>query len=185
MAKPSLVIVLAEDARHQSLIRRYLSRAGFDRHQIRLVELPSGRGCGEQWVRTQYAKQVKEFRRRGASASTALVIAIDADTYTPEQRSAQLRTALEQAALEPRGAGERIGHLIPKRNVETWILGLAGENVDEVSDYKSRAGVEQLIQRSAETLFTWSRANTGAPMNCVPSLRVALSEIRRVDAPAN
>ena len=185
MAKPSLVIVLAEDARHQSLIRRYLYRAGFDRHQIRLVELPSGRGSGEQWVRTQYARQVKEFRRRGTSALTALVVAIDADMYTPEQRSTQLRTALEQAAMSPRTQGERIGHLIPKRNVETWILCLAGENIDEVSDYKSRAGVEQLIPTSAETFFAWSRANTGAPSQCVPSLRLALTEIRRVDAPAN
>ena len=103
-----------------------------------------------------------------------------------EQRVAQLQLALQDMGLQPCGPKERVAHLLPKRNVETWLLCLNGESVDEVTDYKTRAEVDSLISPGAEALFIWSRANAIVPSHCVPSLRFALTEIRRVDAlPAN
>jgi hypothetical protein len=40
----SQVVVLAEDARQQSLVRRYLYRLGYESHDIRFEKLPAGKG---------------------------------------------------------------------------------------------------------------------------------------------
>ncbi len=173
--------MLAEDKRHQSLIRRYLYRAGFGLHQIRFAELPSGRGCGELWVRDQYVREVRAFRARSSKAATALIVTIDADVLDVVDRAAQLQFALSNGKLAPRAPRERIAHLIPKRNVETWLLCLTGQTVDEVTDYKRRAGLDVPAKPAAETLFEWSRDNAVAAPDCIPSLQVAISEVRRLD----
>src|SRR5262245_18375594 len=86
----------------------------YERRDIRLVPLPAGKGYGEQWVRQGYLAEVIGLRRR--AANTALIVAIDADTIEVEQRRRQLDAAASSLA------GEKIVHLIPKRNIETWIL---------------------------------------------------------------
>ncbi len=173
--------MLAEDKRHQSLIRRYLYRAGFGLREIRFTELPSGRGCGEQWVRDHYVREVRAFRARSSKATTALIVAVDADVLDVIERAAQLQFALSNGKLDPRAPGERIAHLIPKRNVETWLLCLTGQTVDELTDYKRRAGLDVLAKPAAETLFEWSRDNAVASRYSIPSLQIAISEVRRLD----
>lgn len=173
-------MVLAEDTRHQSLIRRYLYRLGFTIRQIRFRDLPAGRGCGEQWVRERYAQEVAALRWRTSKAATALIVAIDADTVDLPKRSRQLSEALVQAGLPPREAAEQIAHLIAKRNVETWILCLSGESVNESEDYKKQPRIELLIGVAAETLFEWTRHNARVPSHCIPSLQVSIPEIQRI-----
>ena len=180
MAKPSLVIVLAEDGRHQNFVRRYLTKRGYRRHEIRFVELPSGRGCGEQWVRARYATAVRDCRRR--QAVTALIVAIDSDTVEVARRSQQLEAALLEADLHARGREEKIVHLIPKRTIETWILCLHGEQVNEESDYRLRRDVDQKIGAAAITFFEWSRPTAMIPLQCVLSLVAAVPEVRRLDS---
>lgn len=172
--------MLAEDARHHNLIRRYLHRLGFNNHQIRPSDLPAGRGSGEQWVRERYAQEVAALRWRTSKAATALVVAIDADTVDLPKRSRQLSEALVQAGLPPRAAAEQIAHLIAKRNVETWILCLNGESVNELADYRKQPRIEQLIGTAAETLFEWTRPNARVPSHCIPSLQVSIPEIQRI-----
>jgi hypothetical protein len=103
VSKPSQFIVLAEDERHQRFVRRYLLRL-YDEPQIRNVDLPSSRGCGEQWVREHYAAEVKSYRRRSARAKSALIVVLDADTCDVERRLQQLREALCKAELAGRAA---------------------------------------------------------------------------------
>lgn len=180
MSKPSLVVVLAEDERHERLVRRYLYRLGHSRHDIRVEDLPSGRGCGEQWVRERYARAVKACRGRSVRAETALIVAIDADQGPVGRRLRQLREALEQAGLAARAEGETIVHLIPKRSVETWVLCLSGRDVDEDTDYSQEGDVDGLIPAAAVTFFEWSRVNAPPPAHCVPSLLSAIPEVRRL-----
>ena len=177
--------MLAEDKRHQNLIRRFLDRAGFGYHLVRFADLPSGRGCGEQWVRDRYVREVGALRLRSSRASTALIVAIDADTLDVADRATQLRLALSSAKLDARASGEQIAHLIPKRNVETWLLCLTGQAVDEMTDYRNQPGIEAANKPAAEALFNWSRDNAAIPPHCVPSLRVAISEVRRVEVNKN
>ena len=181
MSKASLVVVLAEDARHQQFVRQYLYQLRYSRHDIRFEPLPSGRGCGEQWVRKRYVETINAYRARAARARTALIVAIDADTQEVNWRLRQLQDALERNALPPRTVSESIVHLIPKRNVETWILCLNGGSVDEVTDYHHEHGIEQLIMAAAAAFHEWSRPNVAPPSNCIPSLRAAIPEVRRLE----
>ena len=181
MSKPSQVVVLAEDERHQRFVRQYLYRLGRSWHDVRFDDLPAGRGCGEQWVWERYARAVKAYRRRSVRAGTAFIIAIDADRGDVDRRLRQLREALEQAGLAARTDGEAIVHLIPKRSVETWILCLSGRQVDEITDYSQEGDVDRLIPSAARTFFEWSRANTTPPAHCVPSLLSAIPEVRRLE----
>ena len=142
MGKPSRVVVLAEDQIHQQFARRHLYRLGYQRHEIHMSDLPSGRGCGEQWVRDRYAREVRAGRRR--QAETALVAVIDADRGDVDRRFQQMRQPLERNGLAARGPNERIVHLIPKRNIETWILCLNGVIVEEELDYKGAPGTDEI-----------------------------------------
>ena len=179
MSSPSQVVILVEDQRHQSFVRQFLYRAGFFRHHLRLVSLPSGRGSGEQWVRERYANEVIAYRTRSASAKTALIVAIDADTWSVNDRLEQLQQTLRQADLDDRKNGEAIVHLVPKRNIETWILCLTGDDVDEHSDYRA-TDVDDRIKTAAATFFDWSRRGSTPDANCVASLLSAIPEAARL-----
>ena len=92
-------------------------------------------------MRERYAKEVAAYRSR--FPRTALVVTVDADKGSVDDRLRQLRDALTQAHLPQRTNDERISHLIPKRNVETWILCLTGEKVDEDTDYRGNCKIRQ------------------------------------------
>jgi len=83
---PSQVIILAEDRRQQNLFRRFLLRCGVRSGQMRFSPLSAGKGCGEQWVRAAYPKEVQACRSRNAGASTGLIVIIDADNNPLERR---------------------------------------------------------------------------------------------------
>ncbi len=178
MARVSQIIVLAEDKRHQRLIYRYLDRLKLQ-SVTRFEPLPSGRGCGEQWVRERYADSVRAFRKR--HADTALIVIIDADTGDLNRRTRQFESALSGAELSARTAEEKIVHLIPKRNIETWILNLNGQPVDEETDFRHGSGIDDLIDSAAHTFFEWTRPNAAILEFCVYSLRLAIPEIRRLE----
>ena len=169
MSKASQVIVLAEDQRHQRFVRYYLYRLGYTHHDIREEALPNGRGSGEQWVRDRYTKAVAAYRAR--HARTALVVAIDADARSVQERLKQLPVV--------RIADDAIAILIPKRHIETWILCLTGEDVDEDTDYHARP-VDDLIKLAALAVLDWSRDAAIVPPHCVESLRTAFPELRRI-----
>lgn len=175
------MIVLGEDERHARFARQYLLRLGVSGHAIRVESQPAGRGCGEQWVRQQYATQVRACRARNTRAATKLVVVIDADTNTVERRSDQLSAALHEAGLEPRHPSESVSHFIPKRSIETWILCLGGRPVDEVADLSGHRDVEAMVLSSVRTFFEWTRPNAMPPGHCVPSLLAAVPEARRLE----
>jgi hypothetical protein len=177
MIKVSRVTVLAEDRNHQSFAKRYLRRVGYKEHQIFLEQIPNGAGSGEQWVRENYARTVHDCRHRAANAGTALVVVIDADDQEPARRQRQLEAELAEA----RSGGERIAHLIPKRNIETWILCLDGKVVDEIKDYSRDREIAERIRPAAETFYAWTRPHADIPSHCVPSLRAAIPEAHRLD----
>jgi len=128
----SKIYILAEDARQQLFVRRCLYRAGYERHVIDPEVLPKGTGgAGEQWVRLRYPAAVAKFRKRATKAKTALIVVIDADTDEVIRRDRQLKEALVNGRCQD---DEAIVHLIPKRNIETWILHLNDKDVDEETD---------------------------------------------------
>jgi len=180
MSKPSFVIVVVEDEHHEMLVRRYLKKQGVGPHQVTYLRSPSGEGSAEQWVRTRFAKEVSAYRNRQARAATALILVIDADAHTVQGRLTQLSGALEERGIQAIGNAEQVARLVPKRNVETWILCLNAEAVDEETDYKERGDWNELIPQAAATLFQWTRAQGELPDHCVGSLRTSIKELNRL-----
>jgi hypothetical protein len=180
MPRPSQIILLVEDDRHQQFLFRYLRRVGLGIHAIRIVKSPSGAGSAEQWVRERFPIEVEACRTR--QAQTKLIILIDADKYTVQQRIQQLDQTLQQAGMAPIDNGaEDIARLVPKRNIETWILNLNDVVVDEDADYKGpRVDWVDLIRVAIGKLYAWTRPNSAVPMSCVASLQTGIRELQKL-----
>jgi len=183
MNNPSRFIVLVEDEHHEMLIRRYLKiRYRLNEHQMRMKRCPLGRGAAEGWVRKQFPEEIKAYRRRQAKAQTGLIFMIDADAHTLRERLSQLEQALTESNQRRVDEHERVAQLVPKRNVETWILCLNDESgLDENTDYTgTQRDWHLLIPSAAETLCQWSQSPTGLPAYCLNSLQIGVQELRRL-----
>ena len=173
------IVILVEDERHANFIRRHLEREHSPR-KFRVNKSPRGQGSAEQYVRAQYPLEVKEYRNRASRRRAALVVVTDADTLTVAARAVQLGQCLTESGQRERGNDEAIALLIPRRHIETWILCLNGETVDETTDYKHWDGLDRKIRDAASALYDWSRNNYAVPEHCVESLEIAIPELRRV-----
>jgi hypothetical protein len=183
MTKPSQVIILVEDNRHQQLILRYLRRVGLELHAMRFVPSPPGTGSGEQWVREQFAQEVAAYRSRRAHAETKLICRHRRGHTQPSGAPGANGPGVQDASVRGLDINtEQVARLIPKRNVETWILGLNEVQVDEVTDYKrTHNDWAALIRTAAVTLFEWTRPNARIPASCVDSLQHGIRELSRLD----
>lgn len=85
-------------------------------------------------VRNLLPPEIKTFRKW---MNKALIVMTDADTSSVIARKAQLDKACQDVGVPPRNADEAIIFAIPKRNIETWLVYLDGQNPDEETDYKS------------------------------------------------
>jgi hypothetical protein len=106
---------------------------------------------------------------------------IDADSVSLEDRRRQIERALRDAGEPARGLSEPILNLIPRQNVETWILCLNSLPVDEQADYRHDERVSaHSIKQAASALFSWTRPKAEIPDTCVTSLRDCLPEFDRI-----
>lgn len=175
------IILLVEDLNQENLLRRYLQRCGHGNRSMRSQKSPSGHGSGEQFVRQKYASEVLAIRSQMNKTRACLIAMIDADSGSVEDRRRQLERALSDAEVSLRTPTEAILNLVPKRNVETWILCLNSEPVDELTDYSHNTRVNtRSIADAAITLFSWTRPRATPPETCVASLRECLDEFVRV-----
>lgn len=185
MSNPAEIIVLAEDARQASLVRNYL--------RFRLPDLPGAvirframaddRGSGEQRVRSQYEQEVRAHLLR--HSRKWLIIVTDADANSVPARLKQLAQCLAASSDERvrrcRIEREQIAQLIPKWSVETWILCLNAETVNEDEPYKrSNRDFSALTRPAAATLHQWVSSAGDPPPHCVPSLHHGIKELRRL-----
>ncbi len=125
--------ILCEDKLTHCFIRRFLISQGVNARKINALPLPAA-GCGEQYVRAQYPKQLR-YLRSNSYVSNILVVAIDADFNTCMERQKQLDEACGNAGVDKRSSKDNLLLLVPKRNIETWIKYFDGETVDEEHDY--------------------------------------------------
>lgn len=181
MSKPSRVIFIVEDELQGRLIYRYLLKRGLGRHDLREKRSPSGRGSAENWVRETFVTETNEYRRRQTRAQSALVVMIDADARSVQDRWNQLDQALRDNDEAVVGRNERIARLVPKRNVETWILCLNEQDVNESADYsEAKRNWNKLIPQAGETLSQWTQSKNVPPSHCVSSLRIGVRELKRL-----
>lgn len=179
-------IILAEDKEQQNLVRRYLERCGHDTRSLRLVALPAkaSGGSGEKYVRDHYPQEVRACRHSlGRRASALLIVVIDADLKSTQQRAKQLSDELEAAGQEDRTEDDPIVVLIPKRHVETWIRALLGKSADETTNYKRapyRALTSADVKNATAKLHEWTRPTAHAPLTSPPSLTASIPEWRKI-----
>ena len=173
------VVILCEDLQQEVFARRFLLRCGFHRRRIRSRIAPAGRGAGEQFVHRQYPQEVQTYRRKKEHLALRLVVIVDADTRTVDQRLEELDEALRRHRLASRASEEHIGIFVPKRNIETWIYYLQGVSVDEHTAYPKlphEGDCAPAVKRLAEAVCHGHGLAADAP----PSLRSACDEWTRI-----
>lgn len=175
------IVIIAEDDRSANFLRRYVLRAlNINNRRIRQEISPSAQGDAKQWVLHRYPIEVKALRRM--HRKTGLVVHLDADTGTVVERARQLAAALKNDREGEREAIERVCHVIPRRQTETWLCVLSGVDVDEERDCKRERVLpdfDGVVQGAALRLYDLTRAN--APAATLPSLATAVPELRRLE----
>jgi hypothetical protein len=165
------MVVVCEDAQQRVFIYRLLKALGLHR-RFRAEVAQAGRGAADQWVRETYPDEVAAYRQ--STMAVGLVAAIDADENAVRFRYRQLNAELDANDLESRKSDEQICLLVPKRNIETWIYALLGEEVNEQDAYR-KLKKESECQPAVEQLVEYLRH--GIPDDLIPSLRRGCQEL--------
>ncbi|MTJ10298.1 MULTISPECIES: hypothetical protein [unclassified Anabaena] len=168
------ITILCEDKQQEIFARHFLKTRGFTGNIKPKICLE---GAGEQFVRDNYPKEVKAYRSKNYR-SGMLIVLIDADKKTVEERLQQLDDALIENSQQLRQPSEAIAVFVPKRNIETWIHYLQGENIDEEKEYTKlkkqsdcKPYVEQLVNQCYQ-----GNLDDNAPA----SLKAACGELQRI-----
>ncbi len=179
---PSAIVILAEDQEHQNLVWHYLKNCPqykIKMRDVRKVDLPGGRGCGSQFVREQFPKQVAACRER--YLKPLLIVITDADNLSAVEREQTLHKELAVNNHNAVNAGEPIVILVPKWQVETWIKCLVGQTMLESDNKSDRPAVTtQDLINASRTLYDWVRPNAPVGNTCVNSLNAALPRWLRI-----
>ncbi|MGL6226683.1 MAG: hypothetical protein ACRC10_08665 [Thermoguttaceae bacterium] len=188
MSRPSQYILLCEDKLHGVFVKRFLKKNGVTRNQIREIPCPNGKKAGEQHVRNQYPIELKLCRQRNTKASTLLIVVVDADLGLVEEHDRELDEAARKEDISPRTSSDKVVHIIPKRNIETWFAFLDPERgseekaIDEEKDYKGRKNYsnrESDCHSLVDLLCESCKKHQLLP-NAPPSLLRACEEFSRI-----
>ncbi len=168
------VVILSEDLQTATFIRRFLKERGFNNHELRVEVAPKGKGSGEQWVRDKYPNELLASR----TENTVLIVGTDADTMTVADRIKTLDDQCRKENVQQRDAKEPVIMAIPKRNIETWLAYLRGENVNETdvySKYKNEGDCRDQVRALDEMC---RKQQLRQPV--LPSLKAACTEFGRM-----
>ena len=173
MKRHADIIILCEDQAHANFVWHHLKKRGFDPRKLRPRTTSSGSGA--QFVLQEYAKEVKGYRSKANHLSCALLTVIDADTQDVQRIHRRLEEQLHNADVKQRKTHERIAVLVPKQNIETWIVYLQGIAVDEESDYKTHPLAENHKQAGITLAEQLGREPEAG---CPQSLQLAWPELK-------
>jgi hypothetical protein len=175
------VTVLVEDQSLERFAREVLLELGFHRHEMYVIGYPVGRGSAKQWVEKRYPIEVRAYRSKANAQQIALLVGTEADEQTVAHRFRYLASKLTDAGLADRNDDERVALWVPKWNVETWILYLSGEDVDEQANYRTKLRNPD-YHAVAEDFVSSFRKSPSERSAALPSLEVAFKETRRLDS---
>ena len=170
------IILLCEDSQHDSFVRRFLRNRKFRGRDIQTLPLSDGSGSGEQWVRNRFPNELQAIRsKRGAY----LIVVLDADNQTVDDRLRQLDAECENKGVKPRREDDPLIVIIPRRNIETWLANFDGSDVDETKKYPKLAKESDCV-RHAKALHEMCDKNRKLREPIPPSLLVACDEYRKL-----
>ena len=179
MSKGVRIVILCEDQLHASFARQLLQARGYSRHEIRVMVSPGGQGAGEQFVREKLSGEVQAMRWRRSHQQVALLTITDADTQSVSTRVQSLESAMMAGGQAPRTKTEPLAFLIPRRNIETWLLHLGGEEVDEELDYKQHWRGDRSCRQEARAMAQGC-ASGFTTLPPLPSMQHACAELCRL-----
>ena len=170
------IVILCEDIQQQVFAHYFLKKRGFG--PFRFEVCPKGSQSGEQYVRTRYPVEVKAYRQK-RKERIGLVVLIDADRGTLQERLNQLASVLGENDQEKREPNEAIAIFVPKRNIETWIHYLQGETVNEEDAYAKFENNEAVCKTAVENLADRCYSQS-LPEDAPRSLQAACGELQRL-----
>jgi hypothetical protein len=178
----SEIVVLFEDAGHESLARQILQRCyGFTPRMVRYKRCVDCTG-----VERALPGEVQHFRSRNYQRGRALLVIIDADQYGVDGRKHRLDGILRSAGLSPRSDDERIAYVIPRLEAENWYIHFCCPErrpVDEDHDYKRDPDWKQLKDDLGAAARELARAWRSPEQHEPPSVQDARRELARMTAP--
>lgn len=186
------VTILCEDIDQERFIRQYLICRGLDDRKIKDFGNPKGRVIenNNALIVKHYPDIIKSYRKR-KYRNIAVVVMIDADEDSLDDRMRSLNIALDEAAgnlnKDTRLPNEKVAIFVPARNIETWFYyinnNMEGQECNENTDYKDKKmSAEERIElakRSAKKLAT-EICPQGVDRITLPSLRYACTELQRL-----
>lgn len=170
------IVLVCEDSQHEAFCRRFLKGMGWNTRELRVEKSPSG--SAEQWVRQKFPIELRVYRQRRMRAASALVMIIDADTKEIPDRINEFKGQCESMQIPFRASDEAVGFVVPKRNIETWIHYLNGEQVNEKDDYP-KLDQERGCKLAVNNLVGLCKS-TGIKSDAPPSLAAACEEYGRI-----
>jgi hypothetical protein len=145
--------MLCEDIQHAAFAVRFFERCGWNKRQITIRKVPGGMGSGEAFVRENYVKELKEYRKNRNRVSRGLILCTDGDADGWQKRLVMLQNECEQQQIEPRTKDEAVALFIPTWNIETWLAYLSGETVDETRNNYPRLKSAKECGPNVDALF--------------------------------
>ena len=170
------IVLLCEDSQHEAFTRRFLKGMGWNTRELRVEKSPSASGSAEQWVREKFPNELRIYRQRKKRAASALIAMIDADSKGVQDRINELETGCKSKDVLFRTRDEAVAIAVPKRNIETWIHYLNGEQVNEDAAY-SKLDRERGACPGVGSLVKWCKS-TGLPEDAPAALSATCEEYR-------
>lgn len=186
------VTILCEDIDQERFIREYLICCGLDDRKIKDFGNPKGKTIknNNALIVKHYAELIKSYRSR-KYRNIAVVVMIDADEDSLEERMRCLNIALDETAgnlnKDPRLPNEKVAIFVPARNIETWFYyinsHMSGQECNELTDYKDKKmTVKERIElaKKSARILALEICPQGVDRIALPSLRYACRELQRL-----
>lgn len=169
------VRVWCEDGEHEAFAKQLLCDVfGVERRAIEVNKAPAGEGAASSWVVQRYHDEVvSTFRRSRHQAGLGFLILVDGDNVGCAAR-------LDALKASERAPADRIVLLAPTWSVETWVLWLGGETVNESESAKERLPSDEFRKRLKEAVAHW---RSPQQRDDLPSLANARVELKRLPTP--
>jgi hypothetical protein len=187
------VTILCEDIDQERFIREYLICCGLDNRKIIDFDNPKGRVINNNnaSIVKYYPALMKSYRRTRKYKNIAVVVMIDADEDSLDDRMRSLNIALDETAgnlnRDPRLRDEKVAIFVPARNIETWFYyinsHMSGQECNELTDYKDKKmTVKERIElaKKSARILALEICPQGVNRIALPSLRYACRELQRL-----
>lgn len=167
-----------------TFVRSYMRRCRLSTNEpwlISRIASELARGGNVNLVLREFPRQLNASRRRQARAKTLLIVVIDADDRSVDERYGDLNKALKGADLELIGSLDPTVVLIPRRHIETWIRAATHPDANETDDYKFPSPTkEEEVREAAHRIHGWAHDDPRPDESCLPSLERAFPEWRKI-----